>query len=123
MQRTNLAAEPQIDALIAHIRRRDRGDFMRAKVPLPAVRVYYPHYERARRTGYFAVTDACVGCGLCARNCPVSAIEIRDGRPVWVKERCVMCLACLHRCPKFAIRRGKKTAGHGQYVHPEFAGK
>ena len=89
VQRTNLAAEPQIDALIAHIRRRDRGDFMRAKVPLPAVRVYYPHYERARRTGYFAVTDACVGCGLCARNCPVSAIEIRDGRPVWVKERCV----------------------------------
>lgn len=123
VQRTNLAAEPQIDALIAHIRRRDRGDFMRAKVPLPAVRVYYPHYERARRTGYFAVTDACVGCGLCARNCPVSAIEIRDGRPVWVKEQCVMCLACLHRCPKFAIRRGKKTAGHGQYVHPEFAGK
>ena len=95
VQRTNLAAEPQIDALIAHI----------------------------RRTGYFAVTDACVGCGLCARNCPVSAIEIRDGRPVWVKEQCVMCLACLHRCPKFAIRRGKKTAGHGQYVHPEFAGK
>ena len=123
VQRTNLAAEPQIDALIAHIRRRDRGDFMRAKVPLPAVRVYYPHYERVRRTGYFAVTDACVGCGLCARNCPVSAIEIRDGRPVWVKEQCVMCLACLHRCPKFAIRRGRKTAGHGQYVHPEFAGK
>jgi ferredoxin len=99
------------------------SEHLRAKVPLPAVRVYYPHYERVRRTGYFAVTDACVGCGLCARNCPVSAIEIRDGRPVWVKEQCVMCLACLHRCPKFAIRRGKKTAGHGQYVHPEFAGK
>lgn len=58
------------------------SEHLRAKVPLPAVRVYYPHYERVRRTGYFAVTDACVGCGLCARNCPVSAIEIRDGRPV-----------------------------------------
>ena len=99
------------------------SEHLRAKGLRLAVRVYYPHYERDRRTGYFAVTDACVGCGLCARNCSVSAIEIRDGRPVWVKEQCVMCLACLHRCPKFAIRRGKKTAGHGQYVHPEFAGK
>ena len=64
------------------------SEHLRAKVPLPAVRVYYPHYERVRRTGYFAVTDACVGCGLCARNCPVSAIEIRDGRPAPVSEVC-----------------------------------
>ena len=120
VQRINRAAEPQIDALIAHIQRRDRGDFMRAKVPMPAVRLYYPQYERMRRTSHFTVTGACVGCGLCARNCPVSAIRLRDGRPVWEKEQCVMCLACLHRCPKFAIQYGKKTAGHGQYVHPPY---
>ena len=68
------------------------------------------------------VNESCVGCGLCAKNCPVSAIELRAGRPVWTKKQCVMCLSCLHRCPKFAIQYGGKTAKHGQYVHPLYEG-
>ena len=32
-------------------------------------------------------------------------IEMRDGKPVWVKGKCVMCLGCLHRCPKFAYHQ------------------
>jgi len=72
----------------------------------------------ARKTAHLSVTDACIGCGLCARKCPAHAIEILDGKPVWTKERCIMCLGCLHRCPKFAICCGKGTARHGQYVNP-----
>ena len=120
VQRTNLAAEPQIDELIRRIQRRDHGDFMRGKVPMPAVRLYYPYYAQMRRTAHFAVNETCVGCGLCERNCPASAIELQNGRPVWVKKQCVMCLSCLHRCPKFAIQYGDRTAGHGQYVHPPY---
>ena len=122
VRRTCLAAEPQIDELIRKVQRRAAGDFMRGKVPMLAVRLYYPHYAQMRRTSHLTVTDACIGCGLCARNCPASAIELRSGKPVWVKEQCVMCLACLHRCPKFAIQYGTKTAGHGQYVHPPYKG-
>ena len=65
------------------------------------------------------VEDDCIGCGLCARKCPVQAIEIRDGKPVWVKEQCALCLRCLHLCPKFAIQYGNgRTRKHGQYRNP-----
>ena len=62
---------------------------------------------------------ACIGCGLCAKNCPVNAIEMKDGKPAWVKQNCAMCLSCLHRCPKFAIQYDDKTKDHGQYLHPD----
>ncbi|MDY5082979.1 MAG: EFR1 family ferrodoxin, partial [Candidatus Limivicinus sp.] len=73
-----------------------------------------------RRTKNLHVENACIGCGLCARKCPVQAIEMKNKTPVWVKDKCVMCLGCLHRCPKFAIQygNGKATKKHGQYVNP-----
>ena len=123
VRQINLAAEPQIDGLIRRVCNRDRGDFMRMKVPMLAVRLYNPSYARMRRTANFVVKDSCIGCGLCERNCPASAIELRGGKPTWVKEKCAMCLACLHRCPKFAIQYGSKTARHGQYIHPPYKGK
>lgn len=119
VQRINEAAEPQIDRIIRAIQNRTCGDFMENKTPLLLAKAFYGlEYDSMRRTSHFTVEDTCIGCGLCARNCPVSAIEIREKRPVWVKDKCVMCLRCLHHCPKFAIQYGKRTKQHGQYAHP-----
>lgn len=109
---------PQIEEIIKHVISHDKDDFMKAKAPMFAVKVWKPNYEKDRRTSHLHVEDSCIGCGICAKNCPVQAIQMKDKKPVWVKEQCVMCLKCLHHCPKFAIQYANRTQKHGQYVHP-----
>lgn len=79
----------------------------------------YSLYGRARRTRHFAVTDKCIACGLCAKNCPVHAIRMERGRPTWLKPQCTLCLRCLHHCPVSAIEHGGGTAGKARYRSPK----
>lgn len=62
----------------------------------------------------FHVSDACIGCGICAKNCPLQNITIENDRPKW-NGHCTNCMSCYHRCPKNAINFGKATIGKGQY--------
>ena len=119
VQRINDNAELEIDSIIKQIKNFAVGDFMKNKLPYPIAKLGYNiEYDSMRKTKHFSVDDTCIGCGLCAKKCPVQAIEMQNKRPVWSKEKCVMCLGCLHRCPKFAIQYGKNTKRHGQYTNP-----
>ena len=80
-------------------------------------------YHWMTGTKKFHVTDSCIGCGLCERICPESAIEIKEGRPVWVKKDCTKCAGCINRCPKGAIQYGSGTAKRRRYVNPVLKGK
>lgn len=75
-------------------------------------------YDNQRKCNQLHVLDSCTSCSLCSNDCPVNAIEMMDGKPVWTMDRCVMCLRCLHRCPSFAIQYTDKTINHGQYTNP-----
>lgn len=50
----------------------------------------------------------CNGCGICAQNCPMKIISIKDKRPVADLSSCVSCFCCHELCPQkaIAIKRG-----------------
>lgn len=73
----------------------------------------FNHYARSTRSFY--ATDACTGCGQCARDCPAGTIRLEGGKPVW-GARCYQCLRCLHSCPVQAIQYGKGTETKGRYT-------
>ncbi len=112
--------ESEIDRMIQGVRERRTNRHLRPRTPAIITKlIAEPLYnKKVRCTSNLHAENTCIGCGLCAKKCPVQAIAMRDGRPVWVKDRCVMCLGCLHRCPKFAIQYGNRTKKHGQYTNP-----
>lgn len=64
----------------------------------------------------FNISDDCIGCGICAKHCPLQNITMQNDRPKW-NGHCTNCMSCYHRCPKNAINFGKGTIGKGQYYY------
>lgn len=96
------------------------GNFIDSQVPKFIGNIVQSAYGKFKSTSKFEVSDACISCGTCEKDCPVDAIKIEDGKPVWVKDSCLLCLRCIHACPTNAIDYGKKTKGKGQYLHSAY---
>ena len=120
VRRQNENADKQLAVVIDKIQSKATGNHANPKAPYAVRKISDRLYEKARRTSHFTVEEGCIGCGLCAKKCPVQAIEMQNKKPVWTKAQCTLCLRCLHLCPKFAIQYGDgKTKQHGQYHHPK----
>lgn len=76
-------------------------------------------YATCVKSGPFTVSDACTGCGKCAKNCPVNGIAMKDGKPVWTGA-CTHCMACICGCPAAAIEYGRKSRGKPRYQCPHY---
>lgn len=52
--------------------------------------------------------EKCIGCGICAKNCPTQNIMIKNGKAV-ASSKCTMCYRCIDHCPKQAMTLLGKT--------------
>lgn len=62
-------------------------------------------------------THRCVGCGLCTRLCPVSAIDLASG--MIDSKACIACLGCVNNCPEQAVDMEfmhRKVYGYRDFV-------
>ena len=59
--------------------------------------------------------DKCTGCEECIASCPVSAIEMKDGK-AFINEYCEACMTCLNVCPEGAISEVQKEAPEGSDI-------
>ena len=119
------AALSRIPGIAASLRSHERcSDILVGKNAWLKSRVLKPLFYRFLVTDrYFHASEACTGCGLCARLCPLENRVMSSGRPHWTGS-CTTCNACYHNCPSAAISFGKITRGKGQYrAIREYLGK
>ena len=58
--------------------------------------------------------EKCIGCGLCARLCPMKNLSIVDGKVI-PSNHCTLCYRCFSHCPTKALTiLGKRV--HEQYL-------
>ena len=50
-----------------------------------------------------ACSVSCIGCGICAKNCPIGAIKVENNLATIDQSLCTACGLCIEKCPQKCI--------------------
>ena len=73
-------------------------------------RIYYYNSTKEYSDKLKIDREKCIGCGVCAKVCPMKNIEMKENKAVPGK-MCTVCYRCVNKCPTQSITLlGKKVA-------------
>ncbi len=72
-------------------------------MPDTSKKVEQPKESPEAKSIAIVISEKCIGCTLCQKVCPTSAIQIVDGKAVIDPEKCTGCGKCVSVCPVKAI--------------------
>ena len=66
-------------------------------------RLWFKLHAKELREHLNIRTERCIGCGICAANCPSKSLYIENNKAVFHPGSCTICYRCINNCPAKAI--------------------
>lgn len=77
-------------------------------------RALFRKHEHEKLSKLTVDARKCIGCGACAKNCPMKNLYIENGK-VRTRNQCALCYRCVNLCPRGAITLIGKNAPAVRY--------
>lgn len=81
---------------------REGLDFFSHLAGLFGQRLYFGRKTRDYRRAAKIDGEKCIGCGTCAKLCPMKNLRLADGK-AFAGEQCTLCYRCFCVCPRGAV--------------------
>ena len=87
----------------------DKIKYSESEISTPQVPGNYPYKKAGGALLVPKVNNKCTNCGLCAKNCPVQAIN-KENFKITDSKKCISCMRCVVKCPQSARKVNGGTA-------------